>query len=282
MRNQRLEAPRVQRRLLQLFHLYARWYLWRHMHAIRVNTLRPPKLDGLPVIVCMNHPSWWDPLVALFLASRLWPRRRHYGPIDARMLEKYRFFRNLGFFGVDPGGGPRAAAAFLATSTAILSDPDACLWITAEGEFADVRRRPLQLKPGLAHLARRLPRGLILPLAIEYTFWTESTPEALLRFGQPLQVGGGRGESTGEWNRRLASQLETEMDQLAARAAARDPAGFRVLLSGDSGTGSFYDWWRCLRARVAGREFDRAHMPEAPPPPAGAAAAAADARSGPA
>ena len=34
-------------------------------------------------------------------------------------------------------------------------------------------------------LARRLDAGIILPLAIEYPFWSEKTPEALLAFGRP-------------------------------------------------------------------------------------------------
>ncbi len=57
------------------------------------------------------------------------------------------------------------------------------LWITAEGAFTDHRARPVALRPGLAHLARQVPGAVILPLALDYTFWNESRPEALLRFG---------------------------------------------------------------------------------------------------
>ena len=43
--------------------------------------------------------------------------------------------------------------------------------------------RPVRLRPGLAHLARRVPGATIVPLALEYPFWDERTPEALCRFG---------------------------------------------------------------------------------------------------
>ena len=35
----------------------------------------------------------------------------------------------------------------------------------------------------MAHLARRVPGAVILPMAVEYTFWNESRAEALVRFG---------------------------------------------------------------------------------------------------
>ena len=65
------------------------------------------------------------------------------------------------------------------------------LWITAEGSFTDARTRPVRLRPGLAHLARRVPGATIVPLALEYPFWDERTPEALCRFGTPMESGGG-------------------------------------------------------------------------------------------
>jgi len=43
----------------------------------------------------------------------------------------------------------RDYAAFLKTAAAVLGRPGTGLWVTAEGAFADVRRRPVALKPGL-------------------------------------------------------------------------------------------------------------------------------------
>lgn len=254
--------PAVSPFMWRWFTWYARRFLRQHMHAVRLmRGGEPPAVPpNEPLIICGNHPSWWDPMVGIFLAQHLWPDRDHYWPIDARMLEKYRFFGKLGFFGVEQDSR-RGAAAFLRTATAVLSRPRACLWVTAEGEFADVRARPLRIKPGVAHLARRLDRGVILPLAIEYPFWSEKTPETLVRIGSPVRAADRPTVDD------LAAALAGAMDDLAAAATTRDPARFTTLLAGAAGTSGIYDGWRRAKALLAGRRFDAAHMPEADPEP---------------
>jgi hypothetical protein len=62
------------------------------------------------------------------------------------------------------------------------------LWLTAQGEFRDVRERPAGLKNGLGALLARVKKGTVLPLALEYPFWSEKKPEAHLAFGTPIIV----------------------------------------------------------------------------------------------
>ncbi len=100
--------------------------------------------------------------------------------------------------------------------------------------------------PGLAHLARRVPDALILPLALEYPFWNESQPEILVRFGTPLHSS--RDGSVAEWTQRLETALTATMDALAAESVTRDPALFTPLLRGGAGVGGLYDCWRWTRA----------------------------------
>lgn len=249
--------PAVSPFMWRWFTWYAARFLRRHFHAVRVTRggePAPVPADD-PIIVCSNHPSWWDPMVGIFLARRLWPGRTHYWPIDARMLAQYRFFGKLGFFGVEQDAR-RGAAAFLRTADSVLARKDACLWVTAEGKFSDVRARPLRLKPGVAHLARRADRGVILPLAIEYAFWTEKSPEVLLHFGRPIRVAD-RPDAAD-----LATALTGTMDELATAAMTRDPASFSTLLAGATGTSRTYDAWRRGRAMLRRRPFDAAHVPE--------------------
>jgi len=165
-------------------------------------------------------------------------------------------FERMGVFGVALDS-PGAAARFLKTSIHVLSDPASMLWITAEGEFTDPRRRPLRLRPGIAHLARRVPGAIILPLALEYTFWDESRPEVLARFGAPVETGAQH--SVAEWTAILQDALGATMDGLAAEAMQRDPALFQTLLRGGAGVGGVYDLYRRSRARLAGRPFDPRH-----------------------
>ena len=239
------------------FGWYLRWYFYRQFDAVRLSrTGLPPDVAGRPVIIYSNHPSWWDPALYILLCTLLFPDRRGYGPMDAKALGKYGLFERMGVFGIALDS-PRGAARFLSTSLGILSDAASILWITAEGEFTDPRRRPIQLRPGLAHLARRVPGAIILPLAVEYTFWNESKPEALVRFGAPIQGGGTR--SVPEWTAHLEGELTRTMDALGAESTQRDPRLFQPLLRGVVGVGGIYDLWRRSRALASGRRFDPRH-----------------------
>ena len=140
----------------------------------------------------------------------------------------------------------------------MLASPSSILWITAEGRFTDARQRPMRLRPGLAHLARRIPQAIILPLAIEYGFWNESRPEAMVRFGAPIDCGSGE-RGVPDWTAWLERELTRCMDVLAVESMSRDPALFRPLVQGGAGIGGVYDGWRRLRAWGAGRRFDASH-----------------------
>lgn len=254
------EPPQIRPWLLGLFRRYNRGYLRRHFHALRLSRAERPQraeLAGEPLVIYLNHPSWWDPLVALFLAGELFGDRRSYGPMEGEAVERYGFFRHLGFFGVDRTS-TAGARRFLETATALLARPDTALWITPEGRFTDPRERPVRLEPGLAHLARRLDRGVFLPLAVELPFWEERTPELLLRFGEPRPVAGLVGR-TGEIDASLAAGLETTQDALARESRARREEAFDVLLSGRAGVGGVYHLWRSLAARLRGEPYRREH-----------------------
>ncbi len=219
----------------------------------------PRGVAGKPLIVYSNHPSWWDPAVYILLCDMLFPNRAGYGPMDAAALGKYGVLERMGVFGVELDN-PRGAATFLRTCLAVLASPSNMLWITAEGAFTDHRTRPVALRPGLAHLARQVPGAVILPLALEYTFWDESRPEALLRFGEPLLSD--RQGSVADWTARLEASLADTMDALATESATRNPALFQPLVRGGVGIGGIYDSWRWLRATANGRRFDPSHGSE--------------------
>ena len=191
----------------------------------------------------------------VMLSMLRFPDRDSYGPMEASALEQYRFMRRIGIFGIETDKAS-GAAAFLKISGGLLEDPRTMLWITAEGTFTDARTRPIRLRPGLAHLARRVSGAVIVPLALEYPFWDERTPEALCRFGTPMESGGGTVE---DWNGRLEAALTDAMDLLAADASSREASRFEPLVSGDVGIGGVYDLWRRAKALVRGERFQPQH-----------------------
>ena len=253
-------VPSISPWLWSVFGRYARRYVRRHFHAVRLCRAggTPTQPPDLPLIVYINHASWWDPMIGLFLAQRYWPNRRHYAPMDAASLTRYRFFSRLGFFGVEQNS-PRGAASFLRTASLILEQPDAVLWVTPQSAFADPRCRPLSLRPGLGHLIHRLPRCAILPLAFEYPFWQERFPEALVHCGQPIDRDGDHSRSPQQWTDLLTRSLEQTQDQLAAAAMTQDTQQFEILLGGRAGVGGTYDLWRRLRSLLIGQKFQPEH-----------------------
>lgn len=245
--------------LFRLFRTYARRFVCRHFHALRLaRGGELPELPPGPLIVVMNHPSWWDPMIGLVLTELLPSSRIHFAPMDEVGLAQYPFLSKLGFFGVETGT-TRGSLAFLRQSLAILANPESVLWVTAQGELVDPRERPVRLKQGVGHLAHRLAAGTILPLALEYPFWNDRCPEALARFGPPIAIAGPEEFAPHDWTSRIERTLEETQNTLAEAASRREAAAFQTVITGAAGVGGIYDLWRRFQARIRGRSFHPEH-----------------------
>lgn len=237
-------------------------YLNRHLDALRLPLWGAPPATGHPgpIVVYCNHPSWWDALLIVLLADRLFPDREARAPFDAAMLAKYRIFGRIGAFGVDLDTW-RGAAQFLSNARAILAAPHRMIWITAQGRFCDVRARPLGLRPGIARLPELAPDALFVPLALEYALWAERGTGAFAAFGPG--VAGAELASLPRTERlgRMEADLTATLDRLSADVISREPGRFRELLAGRKGVGGIYDLWRRTATRLVGGRFDPAHRP---------------------
>jgi len=250
-------APHISPSVLGFFRRIVRGYFRRHFRAVRI--AGASRLSGVapgtPLIVYANHSSWWDPMVCVLLAHRLLPHRKHFAPMDAAALERYAVLKRVGIFPVEMNSA-RGAAQFLRTGLQLLAG-DAVLWITPQGRFADPRERPLVFKPGLAKLAHRAGPGcVVLPLAIEYTFWDERLPETLLEFGAPVLVGDSSPEDLAS---QLPQALEGVQNSLREKAMARNPLQFDLLADGTAGTGGWYEVGKRLFSRLSRRPYQPDH-----------------------
>ena len=251
--------PRIATRQLRWFIAYIDFFFRRNFHAVRLLQICIPKpLAGWPVLVCLSHPSWWDPLFALYLSQRFFGGRHNYGPIASKGLSKYKFFEKLGFFGIDPETAA-GSARFVRIGQSVLSRSDCALWVTAQGHFTDTRCRPIAFESGVGYLAHRLTRFAMLPLALEYTFWDERTPEAFVCFGEPIYVEAGHEKRAAEWTQIFSRRLEETQDALAERVMQRQASNFETLVEGRAGIGGVYDLWRALKARISGKRFRQEH-----------------------
>lgn len=218
------------------------WAFRRHFSA-SFSALRmarwgaPVAPVGRPLIILANHPGWWDGVLVMLVARGLFPERPCFVPMDAAALEKYGFMRRIGVFGVEQDSA-RGAVRFLQVAKEVLAEPSHILWMNAPGRFADPRERPVPLAPGVSRLPGIADDAVILPLAIEYTHWTEKRGEALIAFGPPIETKDEEG---------IRAALTETMDRLAQDAISRDPARFQVLLEGRRGMGGLYGLWQRRR-----------------------------------
>lgn len=250
-------APRPSRAMLAWFSFYLRWYLPRHFHALRLAhaaRFLHGADAGAPVIVALNHPSWWDPLTCILVSRFLLPHHDHYAPMDSTEIKRYRILSHMGLFPIDKGS-PRGAAQFLRAAQEILVRPQSLLWVTPQGEFVDARQRPVVFRPGLSALVARLPQATVIPLAIEYTYWNQRLPEILVSAGAP-QYFSSKTEADAI-DAQLTMALAAAQDELAALAHRRDASLFDTVLQGADGTGNLYGLWQRLRATGKPRVYRR-------------------------
>jgi 1-acyl-sn-glycerol-3-phosphate acyltransferase len=252
-------APSISAPVLGFFRRIVRRYFRRHFHGVRVCGLSRFKDHGGALIVYANHASWWDPMVSILLAWKAMPERSHYAPMDAEALARYGILRKVGIFPVEMKTA-RGALQFVRAGIAVL-ERGGVLWVVPQGRFVDPRARPLEFKPGLALLASKAAAALggctLLPLAVEYPFWDERLPEALLRFGKPVRVVAG--ETAEEVQARLVEALDATMDELRELAIARDPGAFATLLKGSAGAGGLYALGKRLKATILRQPYRAEH-----------------------
>lgn len=221
---------------------------------IRVSGTFPSLQPGQGIILYANHPSWWDPAVFSLIQQHFMAERPGFGPIDAQAVRKYPLLQKAGFLPLD-GSSPRSIRQLLISSSVII-DAGGAFWVTAQGEFTDARSRPVILQPGLAHIVRRSPQALVVPVALDYTFGTENRPDIAIRFGSPMRD---RAQSTQALSADLAWALEETCDDLSRQIITKHDDAFKTLLEGSTGMGGFYGPIQRLVALVKKQHHEPGH-----------------------
>jgi 1-acyl-sn-glycerol-3-phosphate acyltransferase len=256
-------SPRVQR----VFAWYAERLLRRRFAAVRYAPGSEAALEAAasadaPILLVMSHASWWDPIVGAFLWRRWMPTRAAFAPMDAHELNRFRFMRKLGLFGIDPDD-PRSLPVMVDYLRArVAESPRTLLAITPQGRFTDPRS-PLVVRPGAAAVAARLAVRHAIAVAVEYAFWSDQKPEVFLRatpiappITPPVDAGPGvRGSSrVGDWHEAISGTMARNGEALASLVVAREPAAFTDALRSKASIHPVYDLWLSMTGR--GRSID--------------------------
>ena len=228
----------------------------RKFHAVRLARESRAALVDLnagegPALVVMNHAAWWDPILAVVLWREFFSSRPPFGPIDAHELHRFRIFRKLGLFGVDPDN-PDTLEAMRRYVLGLVTDaPRLVLLLTPQGTFADVRD-VVVARPGAAAMASALRVDRAVAVAVEYGFWVDQKPEVFVR-AISIET---QSDGTIAWHRRINEAMRANQEALASLVRARDAAAFEPLAPAFapklSGTNPAYDLWLRLTGRRGG------------------------------
>ena len=223
--------------------------VYAHVHP---DTLRLRRDPPVPVIFCMTHSGWYDGYMTALLNERIF-RHDGYLMMEQVNLRRTFFFTWIGVFGVDRDD-PRSAVASLQYIADVLAErPGRALWMFPQGTVRHPDDRPLRLFGGASHIARRLGRCVLVPVAVRYDFLIPQAPYAFARFGPPIHVDAAREPvHAKELTARLTDALTVEADALHADIAAYDLSCYRKLLSGRASVDQVWDG----ALKAAGRAFD--------------------------
>jgi 1-acyl-sn-glycerol-3-phosphate acyltransferase len=198
---------------------------------VRVRVSGAERLPDEPYLICINHPSWTDPLVAV----AYWPdRHRRLWIFGPRERDMSRGWRNAVIRWSERGVPfkPRGADVLDATrrATAVLN-AGGLLLIAGEGRLSDHEGRLLPLETGVGHFA--MMAGVpVVPAAVSGTQWLRLGKTVRIRIGEPVPVTGwGRGRTgAAALTARVEADLQRLLDELAPHDDRR-PGPFARWLS---------------------------------------------------
>lgn len=241
------------------FRAYNRRFLRRSFHRVLLDgDLTALQGDGkTPLLLCLNHSSWWDLLLGILL-DELLPEWDSYAPMDEGQLRRYPFFSRLGVIGVDRAS-LRGAREFVDYCRNLLCNQPRALWVTPQGEFTSNSVRPIRFQPGIGYVARTLGTFYISTVVFDYEFWSEKRPEAFISIRPSERIVVGPGFDRRAFVRTMERKMEGHLDALAALREHRDAQRFTTLLANNGLISPCYDAVRALSARLRGEPFARSH-----------------------
>lgn len=251
--NAPIAPARTSTRFVRLFGWYACRLLRKRFACVRLERASEPLLRSAsshegPLIIAMNHPSWWDPIVGMSIKHRYLGDRPGVSPIDMAMFERFGFMRRLGMFGLDASHPGALPAMTRYVREQCERDPRTALFITPQGAFADVREK-LVVRPGVGAIAAALQNVRVIAMGVEPVFWEDKRPELLLRVGECPSP---ESPTTASWTRAIRRAMQSNADGLAQLALARDESAFIPMLArAGSDVNPAYDLWQRMRGRSA-------------------------------
>lgn len=204
----------------------SRFYIWFFDHYTKCSLKRRFKqvwikqnykpLPDSKTIYFLNHNSWWDGLIPLYLNQNFFHQNARAIMEDKQMLQ-YSFFSKLGAFSINLEN-PKASLTSLRYALESMQRKKASLFIYPEGKITPVSEKEPEFKQGLAWLRTKTEEIDFVPIAIYSHMLRSSKPELYLSIGYSVD------HPKSLDNKVLTELFEHDLQQLLLET--REAAGF--------------------------------------------------------
>ena len=152
--------------------LYTLVKIWYNFHKVEISCEFTEK--NLPVLLILNHVSWWDGFWAMYMNLKLFKRKFHFMMLEDQ-LKKYWFFQKSGGFSVKKKS--RSIIESLNYSVEILSDNHNLLLLFPQGQISSIHVSSFEFEKGVERILKKVSGKIQVIFAACLTdYFSESKP----------------------------------------------------------------------------------------------------------
>ncbi|RRR76155.1 MAG: glycerol acyltransferase [Candidatus Viridilinea halotolerans] len=225
-----------------IYWLLARRSLWQDFHRVWLQSHGPlPHPADGPLIIYMNHSSWWDGYL-MYVIHRVVLRGRFDAHLlmEERQLRRYRFFTWSGAFSINRHNPEDTRRSQTYAANLLRGGKRArALFIFPQGRIVHPDRRPLVTFPGIARIIAQTGPVTLCPVALRYEFLGHQQPHAFIRIG-PVHRPAHPTDEASIINA-VAERLTAACDALRDDVVSGNFACYQTLLRGRHGIDQRFD-----------------------------------------
>ncbi|MEF8846696.1 MAG: lysophospholipid acyltransferase family protein [Bacteroidales bacterium] len=136
---------------LSFFRLYSRLMIHRHFRNVTIKGDIPER--GMPVLLIMNHFSWWDGFFADYLNGKIFHRKFHVMMLEEQ-LKKRMFLNKAGVYSIRQHS--RSVMDSLQYTRQLLKDPSNLVTVYPQGKIRSMFHYPLRFEKGITKIVSGL------------------------------------------------------------------------------------------------------------------------------
>jgi chlorobactene lauroyltransferase len=214
----------------RIFSVYNQNLIKRRFHSLKVENLNNLKQKDkrVPLVVYLNHSSWWDGLIFYHLGKIA--SLDQFVMMEEKQLKNLQLFRKLGAFSV-VRENPREAVKSINYAVNLLKEKtDRTLWIFPQGEIKPNDSRPLYFFHGISRIIEKLGHCRVLPVALRYEFLSEFKPEVFVKVGEIQKFQMNKDFDSKEMTKNLELKLTKLLDNLRNDIAAQNTGSYENIV----------------------------------------------------